>query len=174
MAKENDDAGVRGALPQDAKMNLADPVGKWATLEPGKIALIDIPRDQRVTYKQFQARIVRLANGFLSLRLVKGDCVAILSTNNIEYFEIYYACALMGLIAQPLNWRLSATEIAKILDDGKPAVFAYLQDFDEVKVAVQQHVTDPDMHYLDFGVPGSTYESLISKSSSAAPGLDRQ
>ena len=78
-------------------MNLVDAVRKWANLAPNKTVVVDSTTDQRITFADLLDRVIRLSNGFASLGLVKGDRVAILSTNSIEYFEIYYACAMSGL-----------------------------------------------------------------------------
>ena len=104
-------------------MNLADAIRKWASLTPGNTAIIDATTDRRVTFAELLERVTRLADGLADLGLEKGDRVAVLSTNSIEYFEVYYACAMAGYIAQPMNWRLSAEEVARIVEDGKPAVF---------------------------------------------------
>ena len=63
--------------------------------------------------------------------------MAVLSTNRSEYFEVYYACAIAGFIAQPINWRLAAEEISRIIDDGTPKVLVCEDQFlnvrDEIK-----------------------------------------
>ena len=100
-------------------MNLGRIPSKTALLDPEREALIDIPNDRRMTFSTLDERIRRLANGLCNqLKLNKGDRVAILSKNCIQYMEVFYACARCGLIAQPLNWRLSGPEMARILADG--------------------------------------------------------
>ena len=49
-----------------------------------------------------------------------GDRVAVLSRNDIRVFEVVYACALLGAIAVPLNWRLTATELTAVSGDAEP------------------------------------------------------
>ena len=70
-----------------------------------------------------------------------------LSTNSIEYFEVYYACALGGFIAQPLNWRLSAEEVSRIVEDGKPSVFLSHADFKALRDDVRDRIS-LDIQYL--------------------------
>ena len=104
-------------------MNIGDIPSKTARLAPHREALVDIPNNRRMTYGQLDQRVRRLANALLdTLKLEKGDRVAILSKNCIEYMEVYYACARCGLIVQPLNWRLGTEELARILLDGEPSV----------------------------------------------------
>ena len=111
-------------------MNLGQIPAKTALLDPEREALIDIPNDRRMTFSQLDERVRRLANGLCeSLGLEKGDRVAILSKNCIQYMEIFYACARCGLIAQPLNWRLSEPEMARILDDGEPSILIGSEEY---------------------------------------------
>ena len=89
--------------------------------------------DRRMTFGTLDERIKRLANGFCDeLNLSKGDRVAILSKNCIQYMEVFYACARCGLIAQPLNWRLSEPEMARILEDGEPSVLIGSEEYAEL------------------------------------------
>jgi len=110
-------------------MNLADTIAKWANLTPAKTAVIDTTSDRRISFAELHADINRLTRGLISRGISKGDRVAVLSMNSIEYLTAYYACARAGFIAQPMNWRLSAEEIARIVDDGEPAIFICQDEF---------------------------------------------
>ena len=114
-------------------MNLADAIRKWSSLTPDNTAIIDATTDRRCTFSGLLDRVTRLANGLSELGLTRGDRVAVLSTNSIEYFEVYYACAMAGFIAQPINWRLSPEEVARIIEDGEPSVFLCHADFLELR-----------------------------------------
>src|SRR5207237_8696602 len=50
----------------------------------------------------------------------RGDRLAILLPNESEYIELIYACSRLGVIAIPLNLRLSPTEIDHVLMDASP------------------------------------------------------
>ena len=146
-------------------MNLVDAVRKWANLAPDRTAVVDSTTDRRITFSELLSRVIRLSNGFYSLGLTKGDRVAVLSTNSIEYFEVYYACAMSGLIAQPINWRLSAEEVARIIEDGEPLVFICQERFldlkDEVRARVKSGTT-----YLEYGAEtDGSYEDLVTHAS---------
>lgn len=78
----------------------------------------------RLTYRAFAERVHRLCSALHGLGMRKGDRLAVLMYNCHRYFEIYYATAEMGALVVPLNIRLSAAEIAYILNDsGSAAVF---------------------------------------------------
>jgi acyl-CoA synthetase (AMP-forming)/AMP-acid ligase II len=93
-------------------LTLADAVATHARLQPGKIAV----RDSRVglTYADWHARANRLANGLTALGLASGDRVVVLAYNRAEWLEIYVALARVGLVAVPVNFRLTAPEVAYI------------------------------------------------------------
>ena len=144
-------------------MNLVDAVRKWANLAPDRTVVVDSTTDRRITFSELLSRVIRLSNGFASLGLVKGDRVAVLSTNSIEYFEVYYACAMSGLIAQPINWRLSAEEIARIIEDGEPSVFICQEEFLDLKNEVRASVQS-DLTYLEYGAEtDGSYEALVTQ-----------
>ena len=111
-------------------MNLGLIPAKTAALDPSREALIDIPNNRRMSFGELDQRVQRLANGLRgTLGLMKGDRVAILSKNCIQYMEVFYACARCGLIAQPLNWRLSEPEMARILRDGEPSLIVGSEEY---------------------------------------------
>ena len=149
-------------------MNLADITAKWANLDPARPALVDIPSNRRVSFGELEQAVLRLANGLLGLGLAKGDRVAVLAKNSIEYFELYYACARSGLIAQPLNWRLGAAELARILEDGEPSVFVTATEFAAEKNVLAGRLDIP--HWLEFGEGGSgSFERLKARAQPLVP-----
>lgn len=153
-------------------MNLTDAIDKWATLTPDKVALIDAPSDRRITFVDMRSRINRLANGLLGLGLEKGDRIAVLSMNSIEYFELYYACATAGFIAQPINWRLSAEEVARIVEDGEPSTFLCQGQFKGLRDEVKGLLSLPDLKHLEYGEGGNgSLEDLMANASEFAPDL---
>src|SRR5512135_2202705 len=96
-------------------MLLADTLKKAYRLFPRKEAVVCGGR--RWTYGEFYRRISRFVNFLQAAGIEKGDRVAILHPNCHCFLEVYYAIALMGAAAVPLNFRLSPGEIALILND---------------------------------------------------------
>lgn len=64
---------------------------KWAALTPNRMALYDVPNDRRITFAALDERVRRLANGLRGLGLEKGDRVAVLTKNSIEFQELFFA-----------------------------------------------------------------------------------
>lgn len=88
---------------------------KAVSLYPHKEAVVC--GDRRFTYKQFGDRAYALASAFHGMGIRKGDRIAILHPNGHQYLETYFAAALLGVILNPLNVRLSPKELAFILMD---------------------------------------------------------
>ncbi len=108
-------------------MNLWLSLNKALTLFPDKEAIID--GSKRFTYKQLGQRVSKLVHALESMGLTKGDVVGITSPNCHEYMEIYYACALSGIILTPLNYRLAVRELGAILEDAEAKLLFVHTDF---------------------------------------------
>ncbi|OLS36192.1 long-chain-fatty-acid--CoA ligase [Bacillus sp. MRMR6] len=82
---------------------------------PNKVALVD--NKKRVTYKELQNRVENLAGWLQSKGIEKGDKVALLLFNKIEYAECLFAIAKIGAVAVTINFRLQPNEIEYILNN---------------------------------------------------------
>src|SRR3989339_2012565 len=96
-------------------MLLADPLKKAYRFFPEKEAIVCGGR--RWTYGEFFGRISRFSHYLKEAGIVKGDRIAILHPNCHYFLEVYYAIALRGAAAVPLNYRLSSGEIRLIMND---------------------------------------------------------
>jgi fatty-acyl-CoA synthase len=96
-------------------MLLVDTLKKAYRFFPHKKAIVCGGR--RWTYEEFFGRLSRFAHFLKEAGIEKGDRVAILHPNCHCFLEVYYAVALRGAAAVPLNYRLSAGELALILND---------------------------------------------------------
>src|SRR5262249_61079253 len=97
--------------------NVGEVLRFYAGTLPEKIGARDL--DRAMTFREWNARSSRLANALLGLGLAKGDRVAVLAYNCIEWLEIYAATAKAGLIAVPIHFRLGAEEIRYIVENGE-------------------------------------------------------
>lgn len=146
-------------------MNLGMIVAKHAALDPKRTAIVDIPSQRRITFGALEKRVKRLANGIANgLGLNRGDRLAVLSRNSIEYFELYYACARCGVIVQPLNWRLGEEELTRILADGAPSAMLTSAEFRTERDAVRERLDIN--HWLEYGEGSDgSYEDLLAAAS---------
>jgi long-chain acyl-CoA synthetase len=74
----------------------------------------------RSTFGELHARVGRIVAALTRHGFKAGDRLAILLPNHPDYIQLVYACAWLGVIAVPLNTRLSVKEIDGILGDANP------------------------------------------------------
>src|SRR6056297_362024 len=98
-------------------------------MNPRKEALYVVASDMRVIYQELNARSNRCANVLVSLGLERGDRVALLANNGHQFAECFFGAAKTGLVVMPLNWRLTAPELAFILKDGGATVLVFDAEF---------------------------------------------
>ncbi|MFW0783495.1 AMP-binding protein [Gordonia sp. CPCC 206044] len=141
---------------------------KWAALTPTAQAIYDVPNDRRITFADLDSRVRRMANGLRGLGLQKGDRVAVLSKNSIEFQELFFAVGRAGLVLQPLNWRLATPSLAGLIADATPKVIITAHEFRSVADELQRTV-DVE-HWLEFGTDGDgSYEDLLARSADDEP-----
>ncbi|WP_342431384.1 long-chain fatty acid--CoA ligase [Neobacillus sp. FSL H8-0543] len=97
---------------------------------PNKIAIID--NEVRMTYQLLQSRVSNLAGWFQSQGIKKGEKVALLLYNSIEYTECLFALAKIGAVAVPVNFRLQKLEFEYILDNSDAKMLVAHHDFTSV------------------------------------------
>ncbi|MBI4635430.1 MAG: long-chain fatty acid--CoA ligase [Candidatus Rokubacteria bacterium] len=76
----------------------------------------------RYTYADFAERTMRLAGALRALGLRKGDRVATFAWNSHRHLELYWAAPLSGYVLHTLNFRLSAKDLAYIVNHAEDAV----------------------------------------------------
>ncbi|MDO9526151.1 MAG: AMP-binding protein [Gemmobacter sp.] len=81
---------------------------------PENLALVD--GDRRLTYAAMMARADAIAGGLHQRGVARGDRVALLSENRLEYALLQLAAARMGAMVACLNWRLAEKELAYCID----------------------------------------------------------
>jgi fatty-acyl-CoA synthase len=107
-------------------MNIGNWLTKRSLVSPEKTAILF--NDRALTYLEMNRRVNRLSRALIKMGLSPGDRVGILSRNNPEFLEIYFACAKTGLIFVPLNFRLAPPEVAfQLQDSGLRVLFVDLE-----------------------------------------------
>ena len=86
---------------------------------PNRRALVTESGDA-LTFTALRDRVDALATGLAGAGLAKGERVLIIAQNSTAYFELYFACARQGIVPYPLNWRLSADEVARSCQRARP------------------------------------------------------
>ncbi len=153
-------------------MTLGQMLATQARLNPEKTGARDLERS--MTFLEWNRRSCRLANALLGLGLRKGDRVAVLAYNCVEWAEIYAAAAKSGLIAVPINFRLVAKEAAYAIEDAQAAAMIVQDALCGVIEETRAGLTIPERNYIHFGAgerpPGwRDYEDLLSGASDCEP-----
>ncbi len=93
-----------------------------ARSRPDAEALFDVDAARRWTWSQLHAEALGWAGLLRARGVVAGDRVAVLAGNRGETFALLFACAHLGAMLAPLNWRLAEAELAWQLADLEPRV----------------------------------------------------
>lgn len=102
---------------------------KRARLSPNLEGWVDVATERRYSFAELNARCNRTANALASLGVKKGDRVALLLMNSVEFCESFFAIGKLGAVCVPLNWRLVPDELAFILKDSGSTHLIYGEEF---------------------------------------------
>src|SRR5262245_22195305 len=131
----------------------ADVYGRAAAVIHGERAL---------SFRELRERVDALAGGLSALGIVRGDRIAILAQNDPAYLELYGACARQGIVAYPINWRLTGPEIERVVERAAPRMF--VADASTLGVVAgwpQSKTTVP--HWYHFGeTPAPGFKAFAS------------
>src|ERR1700743_3565368 len=129
-------------------MNLADLIARNAAFTPDKPAILF--DGETLSYRALHERLEPAARALKAeFGVGRGDRVAILSLNRPDYLVLLYACARLGAMLVPLNWRLAVAEQVFILSDAGAKVVVLEQAFAEVLPALKQSRPDIKIVGLD-------------------------
>jgi long-chain acyl-CoA synthetase len=117
------DTTTTGAFSRSATSMLRH----WAAERPDSPMLTQ--DDRSLSWGEFYDRAVRVAHALAADGVGIGDRVAFLDRNGIEYFEVFFGCALLGAVSVAVNWRLAPLEMASIVEDAGAVVLFYGPDY---------------------------------------------
>jgi acyl-CoA synthetase (AMP-forming)/AMP-acid ligase II len=112
--------------------NIGHFVTKRALLNPDLEALVDVDTGRRFTFAELNDRVNRTAHLLSAQGVGRGDRVALLMMNSVEFEESYFAIAKLGATAVPLNWRLVPGELAFIISDAGATTIVFGSEFADV------------------------------------------
>jgi len=150
-----------------------DWLAHFTQFQGDRLALVDLASDRRFTYAQANDRAGRLA---ALLRheygIEKGDRIGILASNCTDYLEVQFACAKLGAVFLPLNWRLTVPELSFIAGDAGPKIMIHGPEFAETSAAVAKEVGFEHLLLTNGDGSDSPYEQGISRQSEAVEMVD--
>ncbi|MHA6785989.1 fatty acyl-CoA synthetase [Pseudonocardia saturnea] len=104
---------TQAAIARARQHSVGDLLRRTALRYPDKLAVVD--GERRVTFAEFDAAANRAAHALTERGLVKGDRLALLARNSLQYGLLAFATAKIGVVLVPVNFMLGAEEIAFIL-----------------------------------------------------------
>ena len=143
--------------------------GQHAAERGDSPALADLDFPARHTYAQLHERAGRLAAGFAARGVGAGDRVLWLGQNSGKGLEGILACAVLGAIFCPVNWRQSNRELEFVIDDLQPSLTLWQEEeIGDTLRQLRQFDAQADNWVLCDG-PDSGYEALLADTAPPAP-----
>ncbi|NLC84296.1 MAG: AMP-binding protein, partial [Ruminococcaceae bacterium] len=180
-------------------MAITDFLEKNARLHPNKVSLVEInPANQpdhamtwrefnliettstekyrrEITWKEFDIKANRFANLLFTRGIKKGDKVAILLMNCLEWLPIYFGILKTGALAVPLNYRYTAEEIQYCLELAEVDALIFGPEFIGRVETIFDHIPQVrNLFYVGNNKPtfADSYDKLVSYCSSTAPAVE--
>ena len=104
-------------------VTLSDICSEHRRRYPDRLAVIDGAK--RLTWPQFDDRVNRAARVLIDRGVGRGDRVLWLAQTSSRFLELMLACARIGAMICPANWRQSPEEFAFVIDDFDPKVIVW-------------------------------------------------
>ena len=144
---------------------------EYSLIEPGNANSLR----KELTWGDFDKKANRFANLLLSRGVKRGDRVAILLMNSLEWLPVYFGILKAGALAVPLNYRYTAEEIKYCLKLSDSSVLVFGPEF----IGRVEEICDriPDVKYTfyvgeDCPTFSESYDKLVTYCSSKAPDVD--
>ncbi len=180
-------------------MPITDFLEKNAKLYPNDIALVEINPDKKpshpitwreysliesapggkyrreISWREFDIKANRFANLLLTRGVRKGDKVAVLLMNCLEWLPIYFGILKTGALAVPMNYRYASDEIKYCLDLADVSVLVFGPEFVERVEHIKPVIPNvKHLFYVGNDVPSfaDNYDELVTYCSSVAPAID--
>lgn len=96
-----------------------------------KLALEDLAPTPmpRLSYRQLFEAVVRFGRALAKLHLERGDHVAVIGENRVQWMVAYLACHALGLVAVPIDKSLQENEIITVLHGGESKAVVFSERF---------------------------------------------
>ncbi|MGN0670323.1 MAG: class I adenylate-forming enzyme family protein [Oscillospiraceae bacterium] len=130
---------------------------------------------REITWSVFNEKANRFAQLLISRGVKKGDKVAILLMNCLEWLPIYFGVLKTGALAVPMNFRYSAEEIKYCLDLSDSDVLVFGPEFiGRIETIAEEIGKKRILFYVGGDCPSfaEDYDKLSSNCASVSPGIE--
>jgi fatty-acyl-CoA synthase len=149
-------------------MDLSEWIEAHAGRTPDKVAVRFPGRD--ITYAQLALLVQQLSSALAAAGVRRGSCAAYLGLNSPEMLVLLFACARLGAMFMPLNWRLAGPEHRQMLSDCPSAVLLVEPQFVAQTDAFRNLLDQTTL--VSFGstpVGWMTYQGFLARGGAVAP-----
>ena len=119
-------------------------------------AWLEADDNRSLTFLEYKEKVDSLALGIQKSGIKRGDRIGVYGKNSLEFFLLYGAAAALGAIMLPINWRLSADEVAYNLNDCEAKVLFVDQEYQEIVEGVKDKLPTVEK-YFNLGPSGGTF-----------------
>ena len=156
-------------------LNFGEIVAMNAYVSPGKVGARDLTRS--LTFRGWNDRSCKLANALVGIGLEKGDRIAVLAYNCLEWMEIYAAVAKAGLVVVPINFRLVGSEVRYIVENSESKAIIVQDDLLARLDTIRSERLIAEDKCIHFGgsrpPPGHrSYEDLVAAGARSEPSIE--
>ncbi len=157
-------------------MNIGLLLPGHARYRPNHTAIVF--EDCRLSFREFNARVNRLANALSTLGVKKGDKVATILSNSLNLLDTYWAVAKIGAVVVPLSPLLREKALVALLQDSDTGAIIASPDFAESLAASKHELQNvPDERFILTGssrMAGlqnlfQNYDEVTSRASESEP-----
>lgn len=154
-------------------MDTAEALERNAFKFPTKMAVKDAKRS--LTYHELNERTNILASCLIEMGISKGDKIALLFQNCVEFVEVHFAVQKIGAISVPLNTRLAGAEIDYIVNNSEAKALFYDYEFTKTVSPICKNLKKVQYFISLSGENdqnGVHYESLFKTKTTVPLGID--
>lgn len=149
---------------------IGDWLGRRASLSPTAAAIVDLagPGPARtLDFATLERETNQVAHWLAARGIGRGDRVAVLAKNRLEYLLLWFACGKLGAVLQALNWRLTARELAPLIAHATPKLLCFDDEFAASIDALRS--SDTAVEFIGLDTPTFTSCRALSQAPVPAP-----
>lgn len=152
---------------------ITDVIASHARWHPDKLAVIC--GEERLTWREFNKRINRVANGLINLGIQKGDKVSVLMLNSIQMVEVIFGTIKAGGVIVPLSTMVPGEALARMINDSDSKVLfvgPLLDGLIKPYKDALENIPERAFFSVGFKADGwNDYQSWLREGSDEEPGI---
>lgn len=131
---------------------------------PNREAIVESEKNIRWTYTKWNEKVNKLAYSLQQSGIQKGDRVSTFLFNSSELATTCFACAKIGAIFNPINFRLKPQELSYILEDASPKIVLFEKQLSSQVQSIHKQFPHIQFWYIDRNHPpfSISYEEKLS------------